>query len=43
MSEEQPVVAILNAAPAILLQPNVTGIWVEPNGTTHVDGARFTK
>ena len=26
-----------------LPEPNLTGVWVEPSGTTHVEGARFTK
>jgi peptide/nickel transport system substrate-binding protein len=43
LSTEQPVISILNVAPAALAQPYVKGAWVEPSGTTRVETVSFEK
>lgn len=43
LSEQQPVISILNVAPAALAHQYVRGAWVEPSGTTHVESVTFDK
>ena len=43
LSVQQPLVSILNVGPASLLQSSVSGVWVEPSGTMHVEAAKLTK